>query len=40
MVEVLDAQSALLDAESNYFSALSDFRISSTQLDLALGLSR
>jgi outer membrane protein TolC len=40
MVEVLDAQSALLEAESNYFSALSDLQISSAQLDLALGLNR
>lgn len=37
IVDVLDAQSALLDAQTNYFRALADQNIAVTQLKLATG---
>src|SRR5690606_24798713 len=37
IVDVLDAQSALLNAQTNYYRALSDFHIAQAQIQLAAG---
>ena len=37
IVDVLDAQSALLEAETNYYSALADCNVAQAQIDLAVG---
>jgi len=37
IMDVLDAQSALLDAETNYYRALADFNVARAQLQLATG---
>ncbi len=37
IIDVLDAQSALLESESNYYRALSDLNIAHAQLKLAMG---
>ena len=37
IVDVLDAQSALLSAQTNYYRALADYRISQAQVQLAAG---
>jgi outer membrane protein TolC len=36
-VDVLDAQSALLDSETNYYGALADVQVARAQIDLAIG---
>jgi outer membrane protein len=40
MTDVLDAQSALLQAETNYYRALADFRTALARLDFATGRQR
>lgn len=40
MTDVLDAQSALLQAETNYYRAMADFRTALARLDLATGRQR
>ena len=40
IVDVLDAQRALLDAQTNYFRALSDYHIARAQVRLAIGDTR
>lgn len=37
IVDVLDAQSALLEAQTNYYRALADIRVARAQIDLATG---
>lgn len=37
MTDVLDAQSALLQAETNYYRAMADFRTALARLDFATG---
>ena len=37
VIDVLDAQAALLQTETSYYRALADFRTASAQLDLATG---
>jgi len=37
IVDVLDAQSALLEAETNYYGALADVHVARAQIDLAMG---
>jgi outer membrane protein TolC len=37
IVDVLDAQSALLDSETNYYGALADVQVARAQIDLAIG---
>ncbi len=36
-VDVLDAQAALLEAETNYYRALADVQVARAQIDLAVG---
>jgi outer membrane protein TolC len=37
IVDVLDAQAALLEAETNYYRALAEVRVARAQIDLAVG---
>jgi outer membrane protein TolC len=37
IVDVLDAQSALLDSQTNYYRALADYNVALAQLKLAIG---
>ena len=37
IVDVLDAQSALLDSQTNYYRALADYNVAQAQLKLAMG---
>jgi outer membrane protein TolC len=37
IVDVLDAQSALLDSQTNYYRALADYNVALAQLKLAMG---
>jgi outer membrane protein len=37
IVDVLDAQSALLDSQTNYYRALADYNVALAQLRLATG---
>jgi outer membrane protein TolC len=37
ITDVLDAQSALLDSQTNYYRALADYSTASAQLKLAVG---
>ncbi len=36
-MDVLDAQAALLEAETNYYRALADVQVARAQIDLAVG---
>ncbi|RLB14308.1 MAG: TolC family protein, partial [Deltaproteobacteria bacterium] len=37
IIDVLDAQSALLNAQTNYYRSLADYRTARAQLRLAVG---